>query len=50
MENQIVIESPAHSARSLRVRFEIGCQACSSSNSALACFKSSVSKPSVNQP
>ena len=31
-------------------RFEIGCQARSSSNSALAAFKSSVSKPSVNQP
>ena len=34
----------------LRGRFEIGCQACSSSKSALASFKSSVSKPSVNQP
>ena len=34
----------------LRGRFEIGCQACSSSSSALASFKSSVSKPSVNQP
>src|SRR6185295_14483966 len=30
--------------------FEIGSQACSSSSNALACFKSSVSKPSVNQP
>src|SRR5262249_1749591 len=34
----------------LRGRFEIGCQACSSSSSALASFKSSMSKPSVNQP
>jgi hypothetical protein len=34
----------------LRGRFEIGCQACSSSSSALASFKESVSKPSVNQP
>jgi hypothetical protein len=33
----------------LRGRFEIGCQVCSSSSSALASFKSSVSKPSVNQ-
>jgi hypothetical protein len=33
-----------------RGRFEIGCQACSSSSSALASFRSSVSKPSVNQP
>jgi hypothetical protein len=30
--------------------FEIGCQACSSSSSAFASFRSSVSKPSVNQP
>ena len=30
--------------------FEIGCQACSSSSNALASFRSSVSKPSVNQP
>ena len=35
---------------SVRGRFEIGCQACSSSSSAFACFKSSVLKPSVNQP
>jgi hypothetical protein len=34
----------------LRGRFEIACQAASSSSSALASFKSSVSKPSVNQP
>jgi hypothetical protein len=33
-----------------RGRFEIGDQACSSSSSALASFKSSVSNPSVNQP
>jgi hypothetical protein len=31
-------------------RFEIGFQACSSPSRALASFKSSVSKPSVNQP
>ncbi len=30
--------------------FEIGCQACSSSSSDLASFRSSVSKPSMNQP
>ena len=30
--------------------FEIGCQACSSSSNTLASFRSSVSKPSVNQP
>ena len=30
--------------------FEIGGQACSSSSRALASFRSSVSKPSVNQP
>ena len=34
----------------LRDCFEIGCQACNSSNSAFASFRSSVSKPSVNQP
>ena len=34
----------------LRGCFEIGCQSCNSSSSALASFKSSVSKPSVNQP
>ena len=34
----------------VRGRFEIVDQACSSSSKALACFKSSVSKPSVNQP
>jgi hypothetical protein len=34
----------------LRGRFETGSQACSSSSSAFASFKSSVSKPSVNQP
>ena len=33
-----------------RAIFEFGCQACSSSSSALASFRSSVSKPSVNQP
>jgi hypothetical protein len=33
-----------------RGRFETRCQAYSSSSSALASFKSSVSKPSVNQP
>jgi hypothetical protein len=31
-------------------RFEISCQAPSSSSSALASFRSRVSKPSVNQP
>ncbi len=36
--------------RGLRGRFETGCQACSSSSSALASFRSSVSKPSANQP
>jgi hypothetical protein len=34
----------------LRGRFEISCQACSSSSKAVASFRSSVSKPSVNQP
>jgi hypothetical protein len=43
------IEICGDSAR-LRGRFEIGCQACSSSSKASASFKSSVSKPSVNQP
>jgi hypothetical protein len=33
-----------------RGRFEIGCQACSLSSSALASFRSSVSIPSLNQP
>ena len=33
-----------------RGRFEIGSQACGSWSSALASFRSSVSKPSVNQP
>jgi hypothetical protein len=33
----------------LRGRFESLCQACSSSSKALASFKSSVPKPSVNQ-
>jgi hypothetical protein len=33
----------------LRARLEIGCQACSSSSSALACFRSGMSNPSVNQ-
>jgi hypothetical protein len=35
---------------SLRGRFEIRCQTLNSSTKALASFKSSVSKPSVNQP
>ena len=35
--------------KTLRGRFD-GCQACSSSSKALASFRSSVSKPSVNQP
>jgi hypothetical protein len=34
----------------LRGRFEIACQACSPSSSALASFRSSVSNPSVNHP
>jgi hypothetical protein len=34
----------------LRGRFEIGYQACSPSSKALACFRSSVSRPSVKQP
>ncbi len=37
-------------ASALRGRFETRCQACSSSSKALASFRSSVSKPSVNQP
>jgi hypothetical protein len=46
---------PCHGSRgtegfSLKDRFEIGCQACSSSRRALASFGSSVSKPLVNQP
>ena len=32
------------------VPIETGCQACSSSSNVLASFRSSVSKPSVNQP
>jgi hypothetical protein len=35
---------------SLRARFEIGCQACNSSSSALASFKSKISKASVDKP
>jgi hypothetical protein len=49
----ITLEARAEARNSiscLRGRFEIGCQAASSSNSALACFKETVSKPSVNQP
>jgi hypothetical protein len=34
----------------LRGRFEIGCQACNSSNNVLASFRSRVSNPSVNHP
>jgi hypothetical protein len=34
----------------LRGRFETGCHACSSPSKALASFRSSVSKPSMNQP
>jgi len=34
----------------LRGRFEIGCQACSSSSCAFASFRSIVSRPCVNQP
>ena len=34
----------------LRGRFEIGCQPCSVLSNALASFRLSVSKPSVNQP
>jgi hypothetical protein len=34
----------------LRGRFEIACQACSSSSNALASFRSNVSNPSVNHP
>ena len=37
-------------AAGLRGRFETRCQPCNSSSSAFASFKSSVSKPSVNQP
>jgi hypothetical protein len=44
------LATPTHATRALSGRFEIGCQACSSSSSALASFKESVSKPSVNQP
>ena len=33
----------------VRGRFEIGCQACSSSSNTFASFRSRVSKPSVNQ-
>ena len=36
--------------QSLRGHFEIGYQACSSSSKTFASFRSSVSKPSVNQP
>jgi hypothetical protein len=34
----------------LRASFEIGCQACNSSSSALASFKSKISKASVDKP
>jgi hypothetical protein len=42
---------PLIPARRIRLEgvFEIGCQECSSSSSAFASFRSSVSKPSVNQ-
>jgi hypothetical protein len=36
-----------HALQQSRGGFEIGCQACSSSSSALASFRSSVSNPSV---
>jgi hypothetical protein len=41
---------PGHRKREVRGRFESRCQACSSPSRALASFRSSVSKPSVNQP
>jgi hypothetical protein len=41
---------PGHRKREVRGRFEIVDQACSSPSRALASFRSSVSKPSVNQP
>jgi hypothetical protein len=51
MDGILYSGSLVRDARSdVRGRFEIGCQACSSSSSALASFKSSVSNPSVNQP
>jgi hypothetical protein len=43
-------QQQTHALQQSRGGFEIGCQACSSSSKALASFKSTVSKPSVNQP
>jgi hypothetical protein len=46
-----IVSAPRRRAlAALRGRFEISCQAPSSSSSALASFRSRVSKPSVNQP
>jgi two-component system NtrC family sensor kinase len=47
---QMVFNTLVESADRLRGCFESLCQACSSSSSALASFRSTVSKPSVNQP
>jgi Restriction endonuclease len=47
--NSVGVREMSRLISRLRGRFEIGCQTCSSSSSAFACFKSSVSKPSLNQ-
>jgi hypothetical protein len=46
----ILLEIHANIRAVLRGRFEIGCQACSSSSSALASLRSRVSNPSVDRP
>ena len=48
--NRSQAEAQLSSRSVLRGRFEIGSQACSPSSKTLACFRSSVSKPSVKQP
>jgi len=46
----IFLSSSKEAAQNIRGRFESLCQAFNSSSRALASFRSSVSKPSVNQP
>ena len=49
-ENVEMGQQLTHALQQSRGGFEIAGQACSSSSRAFASFKSSVSKPSVNQP
>ena len=50
IRSQCLLRPETHAPQQIRGGFEIGCQACSSSSKALASFRSSVSKLSVNQP